>query len=56
MRVMTASLVSAMLAASVPQFILHLKSIGRRCAEAWLDASVNDIGVRSTVDLDKVFL
>ena len=38
------------------EFILHLKSIGRQCAAAWLDASVDDIGVRSTVDLDKVFL
>ena len=38
------------------EFILHLKSIGRRCAGAWLDATVNDIGVRSTVNLGEVFL
>jgi NTE family protein len=38
------------------EFILHLKSIGRRCAGAWLDANADDIGIRSTVNLDEVFL
>jgi NTE family protein len=38
------------------EFILHLKSIGRRCAGAWLDANADEIGVRSTVNLGEVFL
>ncbi len=38
------------------EFVLHLKSIGRRCAGAWLDANVDDIGVRSTINLDEIFL
>ena len=38
------------------EFILHLKSIGRRCAGAWLDANADNIGLRSTVNFDELFL
>ena len=37
-------------------FIEHLKNIGRRCAGAWLDANIADVGKRSTVNLREVFL
>jgi NTE family protein len=38
------------------EFLEHLKSVGRRCADAWLDANIADIGKRSTVKLREVFL
>jgi NTE family protein len=38
------------------EFLEHLKSVGRRCTDAWLDANIADIGKRSTVKLREVFL
>jgi NTE family protein len=38
------------------EFLEHLKCVGRRCAGAWLDANIADIGERSTVNLRDVFL
>jgi hypothetical protein len=38
------------------EFLRHLKGVGRRCAGAWLEANVGDIGERSTVNLVEVFL
>jgi NTE family protein len=38
------------------EFLRHLKGVGRRCAGAWLEANIADIGERSTVNLAEVFL
>jgi NTE family protein len=38
------------------EFLKHLKGVGRRCAGAWLDANIADVGERSTVNLGEVFL
>jgi NTE family protein len=37
-------------------FLCHLRGAGRARAAAWLDAHFSDIGERSSVDLDGVFL
>jgi NTE family protein len=38
------------------EFLKHLKGVGRRCAGAWLDANIADVGERSTVNLGEVFI
>jgi NTE family protein len=35
-------------------FLLHLKEVGRRTAERWLAENFDAIGVRSTLDLEKL--
>lgn len=37
-------------------FLLHLKGLGRRTAERWLDQNFSALGQRSTLDIRKVFL
>ncbi len=37
-------------------FLIHLKAIGMRSAEAWLDRHVDAIGVDSTCDIPSIFL
>ncbi len=37
-------------------FLEHVKAIGRARADAWLDARIDDIGVRSSVDIRATFL
>jgi NTE family protein len=37
-------------------FLLHLRDIGRACAEAWLKVNWDAIGVESTIDIKKTFL
>jgi len=34
------------------QFLRHVRDIGRRAAEDWLDAHLADVGERDTIDLD----
>jgi len=36
-------------------FLTHLRDIGRRTAETWLEANLDDVGERSTVDLRAMF-
>lgn len=36
-------------------FLTHLRDIGRRTAEAWLDRHVGDLGSRSTIDIPGLF-
>lgn len=36
-------------------FLVHLRDIGRRAAEGWIDRHFDDIGERSTVDLRTMF-
>ena len=37
-------------------FLEHLKAAGRACAGHWLEATIDDIGVRSSVDVRSTFL
>ncbi|MBV1799900.1 patatin-like phospholipase family protein [Siccirubricoccus sp. G192] len=37
-------------------FLEHLKAVGRACAGRWLEATIGDIGVRSSVDVRGTFL
>ena len=37
-------------------FLLHLKGLGRRTAERWLEQNFSALGQRSTLDIRKVFL
>jgi NTE family protein len=37
-------------------FLEYLKAAGRACAERWVEATIDDIGVRSSVDIRSVFL
>src|SRR5262249_10318105 len=34
-----------------PEFLQHLFDIGRRSADAWIEANLDAVGTRSTVDL-----
>jgi hypothetical protein len=38
------------------EFLKRLKGVGRRCAGAWLDANIADVGERSTVNVGEVFI
>jgi NTE family protein len=38
------------------EFLLHLKAIGRARAEAWIEANIDALGERSSVDIRGVFL
>jgi len=38
------------------EFLEHLKSAGRDCAERWLAANFDNLGVRSSVDVQSAFL
>ena len=37
-------------------FLEHLKAAGRASAERWLEATSDDLGVRSSVDVRETFL
>jgi NTE family protein len=37
-------------------FLEHLKADGRACAGRWLEAAIDDLGVRSSVDIRGTFL
>ncbi|MGH7088553.1 MAG: patatin-like phospholipase family protein, partial [Stellaceae bacterium] len=37
-------------------FLEHLRAAGRACAERWLETTVSDLGVRSSVDVRRTFL
>ncbi len=37
-------------------FLEHLKALGRASAERWLEATISDLGVRSSVDVRNTFL
>ncbi len=37
-------------------FLEHLKAAGRACAGRWLEATINDLGLRSSVDVRGTFL
>ena len=37
-------------------FLEHLKADGRACAGRWLEAVIDDLGVRSSVDIRGTFL
>jgi NTE family protein len=37
-------------------FLEHLKADGRACAERWLETTIDNLGVRSSVDIQKTFL
>ena len=37
-------------------FLEHLKAAGRACSEKWLDATADDIGVRSSVNVRGTFI
>jgi NTE family protein len=37
-------------------FLEHLKAVGRAGAECWLEATIDDLGVRSSVDVQGTFL
>jgi len=37
-------------------FLKHLHDVGFRAAEAWLNENYDDLGVRSTLDIDAVYL
>jgi NTE family protein len=37
-------------------FLEHLKALGRACAESWLEATARDLGVRSSVNVQRTFL
>jgi NTE family protein len=37
-------------------FLLYLKEVGRTCAKRWLEATVDDLGVRSSIDVHATFL
>lgn len=37
-------------------FLEHLKAAGRSCADRWLEASIGDLGVRSSLDVRATFL
>ena len=37
-------------------FLERLKVSGRACAERWLEATIDDLGVRSSVDVRGTFL
>ena len=36
-------------------FLCHLRDQGRRTAEAWLAEHVEDLGKRSTLDVEQVY-
>lgn len=38
------------------EFLQHLRDIGRQAAGDWIDAHYDDIGVRTSIDLEKTFL
>jgi len=37
------------------KFLTHLRDIGKRTAEAWLDRHIDEVGISSTVDLAAMF-
>ena len=37
-------------------FVAHLRDLGRREAEAWLDANIDAVGLRSTVNIESAYL
>jgi NTE family protein len=37
-------------------FLLHLHSLGRRCANGWLSSKAHKVGVESTIDMTSKFL
>ncbi len=37
-------------------FLLYLKGVGRACAKRWLASTIDDLGVRSSVDVRATFL
>jgi NTE family protein len=37
-------------------FLLHLHSLGRKQADAWLGRNFDDLGIRSTVDIRATYL
>ena len=39
-----------------PAFLAHLKSLGRRAADRWLEAKAGAVGSRSTLDLVETFM
>jgi NTE family protein len=38
------------------RFLSHLHSLGRKAAEAWIDRHFDELGVRSTVDIQTAYL
>src|SRR6185312_4210969 len=37
-------------------FLEHLKAAGRACAKHWVEATIDDLGIRSSVDIRDIFL
>ena len=38
------------------EFLRHLHALGREQAQAWIDRHFDDLGARSTVDIQAVYL
>lgn len=38
------------------EFLIHLRDVGRACAENWLQANFSHLGVRSTIDIAARYL
>jgi NTE family protein len=38
------------------EFLRHLHALGRKRADAWIDRHIDDLGIRSTIDIRTVYL